>query len=181
MGGMDGARCESSGSSEGPDPDEDACKRAASFEHLTRRWVMRQQPRTASEPRRQCSTPWRQNRRGAPRSMTSRWMMRQSACRAPGSMPVDGSSSSTTAGAPTSATATASLRLLPPLYDSHTLRARQPLTGNPITMKHAGYASAPVMAGCTGTSLHVDALHTGRRCSAKIRRRAGQLLPGGVS
>ena len=41
---------------------------------------------------------------------------------APGSMPVEGSSMSTTAGLPTRATATLSLRLFPPLYDSHTLR-----------------------------------------------------------
>ena len=41
---------------------------------------------------------------------------------ASGSMPVDGSSMSTTAGLPTKAIATLSLRLFPPLYDSHTLQ-----------------------------------------------------------
>ena len=51
----------------------------------------------------------------APASMTCLRMRSHRKRLAPGSMPVLGSSSSTTPGAPTSATATLSLRLLPPL------------------------------------------------------------------
>ncbi len=59
----------------------------------------------------------------APFSMTCLRMRSHRKRLAPGSMPVEGSSMSTTAGLPTRATATLSLRLLPPLYDSHTLES----------------------------------------------------------
>ena len=60
----------------------------------------------------------------APAWMTWRWRDAQRKRRAAGSMPLLGSSMSTTGGAPTSATATLSLRRLPPEYVSHALKRR---------------------------------------------------------
>ena len=56
-------------------------------------------------------------------TMTEERMKRHRKRLAPGSMPVEGSSSRTTAGSPTRATATLSFRLLPPEYVSHGLFA----------------------------------------------------------
>ena len=53
--------------------------------------------------------------------MTWRWREAHRKRRAAGSMPLLGSSMSTTGGPPTSATATLSFRRLPPLYVSHAL------------------------------------------------------------
>ena len=64
----------------------------------------------------------------APAWMTWRWRDAHRNRRAAGSMPLLGSSMSTTGGAPTSATATLSLRRLPPEYVSHTLRSRDPIS-----------------------------------------------------
>jgi hypothetical protein len=53
--------------------------------------------------------------------MTWRWSEAHRKRRAAGSIPEEGSSMSTTGGPPTRATATLSLRRLPPEYASHAL------------------------------------------------------------